>query len=102
MLLEIGMAVSVVGLYFGGKILLRSLGRRKRQQALDGELGIENQWAAELDQEGDQLFIIAANSLPDMELKEAGIVAESKQELREETVERFEQMSDEGLPEDFA
>lgn len=76
--------------------------QRHVDNALDGEYGQETQWAAELSQEGDTLFEIAATELPQEDLMEVGIVAESKEELRELTVERLEEKADEQLPEEFA
>lgn len=103
MLTQIGIAIAaLVTMYFALKLLRIVLVRRQREKALNGKHGIESRWAAELDEQGDQMFIMAANSLPDMELKEIGIVAESKEELRELTIERFEEMMNEKIPEDFA
>jgi len=75
--------------------------QRQTQKALDGAYGNEVQWAVELINDGDRQFTIAANSLSDMEMREIGIVAESKQDLRDRTVERFEELADDSIPEDF-
>lgn len=74
----------------------------RTKKALDGEYGKPSQWATELIEEEDQLFILAVNSLPNMEMKEIGIIAESKEELRELTVERLEELATEPIPEEFA
>lgn len=63
-------------------------------KALQGELGEETQWATEIAKEGDQEFIEAMTSLPSTELKEVSIIAESKGELRELTVERSEEYNE--------
>ena len=63
-------------------------------QALQGELGTESQWATELAKDGDDEFIAAMTSLPSQELKELSIIAESKSELRELTVERSEEYNE--------
>ena len=63
-------------------------------QALQGELGEETQWATELAKDGDDEFIKAMTSLPSQELKEVSIIAESKSELRELTVERSEEYNE--------
>lgn len=65
------------------------MGRR----ALTGKLGEETQWAAELVEEGDKEFMQAAKALPSYELKEVGIIAESKTELRDLTIERYEELA---------
>lgn len=65
--------------------------RRQRKNALQGKYGDETRWATELIEEGDEHFTLAVSTMPDMELKEVGIIAESKEELRERTVERFEE-----------
>ena len=63
-------------------------------QALQGELGEETKWASELAKDGDDEFIKAMTSLPSQELKEVSIIAESKSELRELTVERSEEYNE--------
>lgn len=81
-----------------GSVVYKSI---QRKRALDGLYGEETQWAAELVEEGDQAFIIAVNSLPKVEMTEIGIIAESKEELRELTIERLDEMATEPLPEVF-
>lgn len=63
-------------------------------RALKGSLGDEAQWAAEFIKEGDEEFTRAMTALPSQELKEARIIAESKEELREITIERYEEYND--------
>lgn len=65
----------------------------QREKALDGGYGEETRWASELVDEGDQLFTIAVSELPEQELRDCGIIAESKEELREVVVERFEELA---------
>lgn len=76
--------------------------RNQRTRALDGKYGEETQWATELVDSGDEHFTIAVNALPERELMEIGIIAESKEELRELTIERFNELADDSIPEDFA
>lgn len=76
--------------------------RRKERKALEGEYGELAQWGAEIIDEGDIEFAFAMNALSKSERKEIGIIAESKEELRELTVERFNEQADENIPEEFA
>lgn len=76
--------------------------RRQRKKALDGDYGEVTQWAAELTKSGDMEFATAIQAMPDSELMEIGIIADSKEELRELVIERFDELADESLPEDFA
>lgn len=99
--IAIGVAALIL-LAIGAKWLSGWYSRRQVSNALDGEYGKETKWAAELSKEGDQLFEMAATELDQSELMEIGIVAESKEELRELTVERFEESADERIPNDFA
>lgn len=63
-------------------------------RALQGGLGDEAQWAAEFIKDGDQEFTRAMTALPSADLKEVKIIAESKNELRELTIERYEEYND--------
>lgn len=103
MLVEIGM---VVGGLFLGLVILGFLNRlnkaRQRNNALNGDYGDETQWATELIDEGDEYFTLAVQNLPQTEMMELGIIAESKEELRTKTIERFEELADDELPEEFA
>lgn len=72
----------------------------QHQKAISGGYGEEVQWAAELFEEGDEMFIMAANQLPQSELRDIGIIADSKEHLRELTIERLEE-TDEEVSEDF-
>lgn len=80
-----------------------SIGRNYwyKRRALSGAYGKSTQWAAELVNEGDREFEMAATSLPDEERLELGIVAESKEELRELVLRRHEASDREPIPEDF-
>lgn len=75
---------------------------RKYSNALNGDYGDEIQWSAELVNEEDTHFIIAYNNLSKTERKEVQIIAESKDEFRTLAIERFEEKSDEPIPENFA
>lgn len=52
-------------------------------KVLDGSFGEEAQWAAELVEDNDTEFRKASKQLNKMEMREIGIVADSKEELRE-------------------
>lgn len=54
---------------------------------LNGDYGKRTMWAAELAKEGDEEFIEAASNLTEMEMREVGIISDSKEELREMVVE---------------
>lgn len=74
----------------------------QKRKTLNGKYGIESQWAAELVEDDDREFEIAMQHLPEMHLREVGVIAESKDELRELTIDRFDEFADEDIPEDFA
>lgn len=76
--------------------------RRQRNKALNGDYGEVTKWAAEMTKNGDMEFATAIQALPEKELMEIGIVADSKEELRKLVVERFNKLADDNLPEDFA
>lgn len=61
-------------------------------RALRGGYGEETRWAAELFKEGDKEFIEATKALPKTELRELAIIAESKEGLRNLTIERYEEL----------
>lgn len=61
------------------------------KRALSGDMGQESMWAAELVKESDEKFSEATKNLPSYELREIGIIAESKEELRDMTIERYKQ-----------
>lgn len=63
------------------------------KRVMSGAMGEEAKWAGELVEEGDQEFMKAAKALPSYELKEVRIIAESKDELRDLTVERYEELT---------
>ena len=54
---------------------------------LEGKYGEEAQWAGELVEDGDTQFIEAMTSLDQMTIREIGIMSDSKEELRERTVD---------------
>jgi hypothetical protein len=73
------------------------------RRALDGGYGDGPQWAAEIIRDDlDIEFAVAAKSLPRKENKEIAIISDSKEELRRLTVERFNELSVDQIPEDFA
>lgn len=67
---------AAIWFYHQGKKLLR------------GDFGDESMWAAEMASEEDEEFIMAADQLNKMQMREAGIEAESKDELRENVIDR--------------
>jgi len=75
---------------------------RQRRKALDGEYGEITQWAAEITKDGDQEFAIAINQLSKADKMEIAVIAESKEELHELVIERFDEAADDEIPEDFA
>lgn len=83
-LLPLGVQVfAYVWFYHQGKKVLR------------GDYGEQARWAAELVEEGDDEFIEASARLSQIELREIGIVSDDKEELRENTVERVEELESE-------
>lgn len=68
-------------------IFIKILTRR----AISGKMGKESRWAAELHRERDTEFMQAAQVLPRAHLTEVSILADSKEELRELTIERAEE-----------
>lgn len=60
----------------------------------NGAYGEESQWAAELADDGDEEFINAAMNLNQVEMREAGIVSDTKEELRETVIERGSEQDD--------
>lgn len=92
MIVELVMVVlSLIALTVCYKFLKSAYQKRQRRKALNGDYGEETRWASELVDEGDQLFTIAVTHMPNRELRDCGIIAESKEELREIVVERFEE-----------
>lgn len=63
----------------------------RTQRALDGKYGIETRWVAEMIEDGDIEFCQAVANLPQWEMMEVEIVAESKSELRERTISRYQE-----------
>lgn len=105
MLVEIGLlAGATVGLLVIKHFADKYNQKRQRKKAMSGDYGQETQWAAELVDEGDELFTLAVaemNQVDPSELRDVGIIAESKEELRELTVERFDELTEDSLPEEF-
>lgn len=64
----------------------------QNKKVLRGDFGEKPRWAAELVGDGDDEFIEASMRLPDIEMKEIGIVSDSKEELREKTIERVNEL----------
>lgn len=82
-------AIPAIPLGLLGLVDLRNWYRRRR--ALSGGYGEATQWAAQIVDEGeDQHFVLALTALPKEELMEVGIIADTKEEMREMVKERFE------------
>lgn len=63
-------------------------------RALRGAMGEETKWAAELFEESDEEFMEATRALPQQELRENAIIAETKDGLRELTIERYKELKE--------
>lgn len=74
----------------------------QKRRTLSGKFGDEARWAAEIVDSGDQEFAYAVKVLPQRELREIGILADTKEDLRELTIERLDEVSDDDIPNDFA
>lgn len=61
------------------------------KKILNGDYGEESRWAAELVEAEDDAFIKASNKLSEMELRESGIIATDKSEMRDIVVEKAEE-----------
>jgi len=67
-------------------------------RVVNGHYGDSIMWAYELiEHEEDREFMYAQAALPPMEIKELQVMADSKQELRDLTVERYEELASEEL-----
>lgn len=60
------------------------------RKVLAGDYGEESKWAAEIVESGDTEFVEACKELTEMELRESGIVATDRSEMREIVVEKAE------------
>lgn len=69
--------------------------RRRGNKMLNGDYSEQSQWAAEMITNEDSKFASAIESLPRAEVREIGIIAESKDDLRSRTIERAEDRADE-------
>lgn len=74
-----------------------SLERFIEFRARRGAYGDKARWAIELFDERDQKFIHAQTVLPDREVREIKVVSDSKEELREMMVERYNELVDQKL-----
>lgn len=64
------------------------------KKVLNGDYGEQARWAAELVEEEDDEFVEASAQLSQIELREIGIMSDSKEELRENTIERVEELTE--------
>lgn len=67
---------------------------RQGKKVLNGDYGEQARWAAELVESGDDEFIEASAKLSQFELREIGILSDDKQELRNKTVEKAEELEE--------
>lgn len=58
------------------------------KKILNGDFGEESQWAAQLTEAGDEEFIEASQNLSKIELRESGIIAETREEMRDVVIEK--------------
>jgi hypothetical protein len=86
-LFAIGMALLPVVLHVVTILWFVFVGYR----VLSGKHGEQAMWAAEIVRDGDEDFEEASDGLTQRELREVGIIADSKEELREKTIQRFEE-----------
>jgi hypothetical protein len=70
------------------RIFVVLLAQRVAGKVRDGEWGEPAMWVYELHEAEDEEFIRAVNALSDEERRDIGIIAESKDDLRERVVER--------------
>lgn len=94
-LAPIVLAGTVIGSQFANVLaaLLKWKNVRHQRRALNGEFGDMTKWGAQITKDGDEEFAEAIEALPETEKMEIAIIAESKEELRELAVERFEEMT---------
>ena len=86
------LAVGATAFAIIGILVLRLVfAYRRGKKALNGDLGEEQQWMAEMIIDGDEQFMQALESISTLEQREAIIVASSKSELRTEILERANQ-----------
>lgn len=68
--------------------------KRRVRKIKSGEYGNMRMWSYEFFEDGDEDFIRAQTALPPEDVMEVGIIADSKEELREEMLERYEEKSE--------
>jgi hypothetical protein len=61
------------------------------QRALAGKMGQEQQWIAELVDANDEKFMESMEALERMEVREAIVIADSKEELRQTIITRAQE-----------
>lgn len=88
LLVAAGIIAGLIGLLVVVRLVLSY---RVGKKALNGELGEKNQWTAELIFDGDEQFTGALETLSSIDKQEVIIEAETKQELRELTIERADE-----------
>ena len=66
-------------------------------RASRGHYGEEAQWAYELMKSDDEQFIHAQHVLPNREVREVSIIADSKDEMRDLMIERYNELVSEQL-----
>lgn len=86
----VAMAAFPLGMRLFAIIWFWRIGRK----TLNGDYGEEARWAGEFVDEEDEEFIEASAQLTQMELREAGIVADDKEELRTQVLSRANEKDD--------
>lgn len=67
---------------------------RRGKKALRGDYGEKQKWVAEMVRDNDEEFMDAMGRVPKMDIKEAFVIADSKQELKELVIERAAETDD--------
>lgn len=89
--ISLPVAVAVIMTPLGARIFAYVWFYWQGKKILNGEYGKQTQWAAELVESGDEEFLQASAQLSQMELREVGIMSDSKKELRENTINRVQE-----------
>lgn len=84
-------AIALVILPFALRIFAYLWFYWQAKRVLDGKYGKQAKWAAELVESGDDEFLEASAELSQLDLREVGILSETKEELRENTIEQAEE-----------
>ena len=92
--ISLPVAVAVALIPIGVRLFAYWWFYRQGKKVLAGDYGEEARWAAELVESDDDKFIEASAHLNQVQMREAGIIADDKQELREHVIEQYEEMKE--------